>query len=53
MSPQIEKVHIPEGLMLQQRPVCHQQSDELPVVRTVDGRVYAQVQTWSIERAPN
>lgn len=51
MSPQIEELHIPDGFVLQQRDVCHQRSDERPMLRDEHGRVRAVVESWRPELA--
>lgn len=53
MSPETEKLRIPDGLVLQQREVCHQRADERPMLRDQDGRVRACVEVWRHDLSVN
>lgn len=53
MSPETEKLHIPDGLVLQQREVCHQRNDERPMLRDDEGHVFAVIEAWTPDFAVN
>lgn len=51
VSPQSEKIQIPEGLHLERRPTCSPGPDERPTLRTRDRQVMAVVEVWRPEMA--
>lgn len=48
-----EPIQIPERLRLTRRDTVDPRADELPLLRTDDGRVLAYVEQWAPEREPN
>lgn len=46
MSPQAERIEIPDGYELHRRHVCAPRTDERPTVRDQDGHVLAVVESW-------